>query len=119
MAALCWAKLLVAAVPFSWWRTGLGGRHASPIGTAEARDISAQVESAARRLPIETKCLTRAMALSWVLRRRQNAHTVVIAIRPSQLRQSPDALHAWVEVGGARVIGDLPGPWVEVLRLGG
>ncbi len=26
-------------------------------------------------------------------------------------------LHAWVEVGGDIVLGELPGPWIPVLRL--
>jgi len=28
------------------------------------------------------------------------------------------ALHAWVEVKGGTILGDLPGPWIETLRLG-
>jgi hypothetical protein len=59
------------------------------------------------------------MALSSVLRRNRIDHAIVIAVRPSALRQSPDALHAWVEVGGERILGDLPGPWIEIARLGG
>jgi hypothetical protein len=63
--------------------------------------------------------LPRAAALSWILRKRGIAHAVVFAVRPEQLRDSPDPLHAWVEIAGVRVIGDLPGPWVETLRLDG
>lgn len=118
MIALCWAKLLVAAIPFNWWRARLG-RMGANCDPARARSIAAEVEWAARRLPNEPKCLTRAMVLSWALRRQRNAHTVVIAVRPSQLRQSKDAFHAWVEVDGEKIMGDLPGPWAEVLRLGG
>ena len=80
--------------------------------------LAADVEWAAKRLPFSTKCLPRAMALSWMLRRRRLPHTVVIAVRPNDLRHSADALHAWVEVGGEKIIGDLPGPWIETLRLG-
>jgi hypothetical protein len=69
-------------------------------------------------LPFESKCLPRAMALSWILRRRRIAHGLVFAVRPPDLRGSKDDLHAWVEVDGATIIGDLPGPWVEILRLG-
>jgi hypothetical protein len=58
------------------------------------------------------------MALSWALRRQRIGHAVVIAVRPDQYRRSTDALHAWIEVEGEKVIGDLPGPWVEMLRLG-
>lgn len=80
--------------------------------------MAGDVEWAAGRLPLPTKCLPRAMALSWMLRRRRIGHAVVIAVRPSQLRQSPDALHAWVEVEGEKILGDLPGPWIETARLG-
>ena len=53
-----------------------------------------------------------------MLRGRKLGHTVIIAVRPRQLRRTPDALHAWVEVGGEKILGELPGPWVEILRLG-
>jgi hypothetical protein len=59
------------------------------------------------------------MALSWLLRKKKIAHFLVFAVRPSEIRTSADALHAWVEVGGTKVIGDVPGPWIEMLRLGG
>ena len=58
------------------------------------------------------------MALSWLLRRHRLAHTMVIAGRPADRRQSPDALHAWVEMEGEKIIGNLPGPWIEFLRIG-
>ena len=122
MTLLCWAKLVVAMVPFERWRKSLGTKadsgSASPASAPNARRIAAQVERAAEWLPFETKCLPRAMALSWLLRRIGIAHAMVFAVRPPHLRDSADALHAWVEVEGSRVIGDLPGPWVETLRLG-
>ena len=120
MARLCAAQLLVAWVPFDRWRgtLGLGGANAEPAMTT-ARKAAADVEWSATRLPFESKCLPRAMVLSWMLRRKQIAHAVVIAVRPHQQRQSPDALHAWVEVATEKVIGDLPGPWIETARLGG
>jgi len=34
------------------------------------------------------------------------------------MRGTADDLHAWVEVAGKTILGDLPGPWVETLRLG-
>lgn len=121
MGALCWAKLLVATIPFSWWRRRIGGTAATDHCSKElvaAQILAAHVDEAALRLPGETKCLPRAMALSWMLRRRHISHSIVIAVRPSTLRHSPDALHAWVEVAGDRILGDLPGRWAEILRLG-
>ena len=121
MALLGWAKLVVATMPFSWWRGTLGGRQ--PIGaagadTARALRCAAQVEWAGRRLPFPTKCLPRAMALSWTLRSKGIAHSVIFAVRPADLRGLSDPLHAWVEIDGDKILGDLPGPWVETLRLG-
>jgi aryl-alcohol dehydrogenase-like predicted oxidoreductase len=122
VARLCWAQLLVTWVPFNRWRHTLGfqgaGREPGSARAIEERRLAADVEWAARRLPFGVKCLPRAMALSWMLRRRKLGHAVVIAVRPRQLRRSPDALHAWLEVDGAKIIGDLPGPWIETLRLG-
>jgi hypothetical protein len=58
------------------------------------------------------------MALSWFLRFRKIGHFVVFAVRPPGLRGTDDQLHAWVEIEGEKILGDLPGPWVETLRLG-
>jgi hypothetical protein len=123
MLLLCWARLLVDRISFDRWRGSLGMtlEESKPYSgrlLLEARRLAAHVEWAAKRLPFSTKCLPRAMALSWMLRRRDLGHTVVIAVRPNQLRDSPDSLHAWVEMEGVRIIGDLPDPWLETLRLG-
>jgi hypothetical protein len=119
-ARLCWAQLLVRSIPFQRWQGSLGYSATSDqlADSVEARRLAADVEWAAKRLPFATKCLPRAMALSWMLRRRQIGHATVIAVRPDQLRQSPDALHAWVEVNRERIFGNLPGQWIETLRLG-
>jgi hypothetical protein len=124
MMFLLGARLAVAVVPFAQWRDSLG-LSAKGLATdsgdpvSAGRHLAAQVERAAVRVPFSTKCLPRAAALSWMLRRRGIGHAVVFAVRPEQLRDSPDPLHAWVEINGAKIIGDLPGPWVETLRLGG
>jgi Transglutaminase-like superfamily len=119
MVHLGWAQFLVAFVPFNRWSGSLG--QPSEVDPAdrldEARRDAADVEWAAKRWPVLTKCLPRAMALSWTLRRKRIRHAVVIAVRPMQQRQSADALHAWVEVDGARILGDLPGRWIETARL--
>ena len=123
IAALSLAQFTISLVPLRHWRSTLGGsgkeRRAEPSAmAAEARRMAGAVERAAERLPFATKCLPRAVALSWLLRRSAIGHALVIAVRPPHLRDAADALHAWVEVGGDRVIGDLPGPWIETLRLG-
>ena len=119
IAALCCARVLIATLPFDRWRNSLGGKKdvANP-SPADARRFAAHVDWAARLLPFSTKCLPRAMALSWILRRKRIGHCVVFAVRPAGLRGADDQLHAWVEVSGEVILGDLPGPWVETLRLG-
>jgi len=57
------------------------------------------------------------MVLSWMLNHDRIGHVVVFAVRPNQLRDSPDSLHAWVEVAGETILGALPGPWIETARL--
>ena len=122
MSLLCGARLTIAFVRFDRWRDLLGwkgnGSHVSLQERADARQAAADVAWAARRLPFATKCLPRAMALSWLLRGRGIAHSLVFAVRPADMRASPDSIHAWVEVDGATILGDLPGPWLETLRLG-
>ena len=120
MALLLSARALVAAVPFGRWRRLLGGRPGATatLDPRAVRRLAAQVERAAWRLPLATKCLPRAMALSWLLRRAGQPHSVTLAVRPPDHRGSADDLHAWVAVGDTIVLGDLPGPWLTVLRQG-
>jgi hypothetical protein len=118
MTALSAARLLVAFAPFDRWRGTLGRRGGSARKLAEAQRLARQVDWAAQRLPFETRCLPRAIALSWLLRRRKIGHAVVIAARPAELRGKADDLHAWVEIGGTKLIGELPGPWIEVAHFG-
>lgn len=123
MARLCCAQLLVSWIPFGRWKDGLGFEAPDDNDAVSATDVAthlaADVDWAARRLPFPVKCLPRAMALSWMLRRVRIGHAVVIAVRPSERRQSNDALHAWLEVNANKVMGDLPGPWIETVRLDG
>jgi hypothetical protein len=121
MALLGAARLAVAVVPFRLWRGSLGlatDRLPGPDEQTEAVRLARHVERAAMRLPFATRCLPRAMALSWLLRRADVAHAVIFAVRPAPLRADGDALHAWVEVAGSCILGDLPGPWHVTLRLG-
>lgn len=120
IVGLCTAQLLVASMAFKRWRPTLGGSFNSgkaPV-RAEAVQIAAHVEWAVKLLPFTTKCLPRAMALSWSLRLRRIRHCVVFAVRPAEQRGADDQLHAWVEVSGEKILGDLPGPWVVTLRIG-
>lgn len=116
IAALAVARLTITALPFRLWRHRLGSD--GVIDDAAAQLWAAHVDWAARLLPLQMKCLPQAMALSALLKRRRIRHQVVFAVRPGNMRSGDDALHAWVESNEAKVIGDLPGPWIETLRLG-
>ena len=120
MASLCAARLLIATTSFKRWRQTLGAvsdrRELQP--SARATRLAAHVEWAAKLLPFASKCLPRAMALSWMLRSRKIGHCVVFAVRPAELRGFDDQLHSWVEISGEIILGELPGPWVETLRIG-
>ncbi|CCG42684.1 lasso peptide biosynthesis B2 protein [Magnetospirillum molischianum] len=81
----------------------------SPVGevrldekaVSSARQVGLAVERAARRLPIETRCLHSAVAGALMLRRRRLQATVVLGVR------SNDGLkaHAWLLCAGALVLG--------------
>jgi Transglutaminase-like superfamily len=119
MALLVLARMLVALLPLPRWRGRLGQvGEAGPGQPATARLLAAHVNRGATRLGLPVKCLPRAMALSWLLRRRGIAHRLVMAARPETNRaDSGDTLHAWVECRGETVLGELAGPWIVVLGL--
>lgn len=118
MALLIGARLLVAAVPMARWRRTLGSSApGQPEDAAAARRLAVHVERAAGRLPVTLRCLPRAIALSWLLRRAGIAHHLVIAARPAGQRDAEDALHAWIESDGVIVLGELPGPWLTIATL--
>lgn len=122
MAFLCLSRTLVAIVPLRWWRRTLGFPGDEVVARAgiDARYLADRVDQAAAWLPFKAKCLPRAIALSWLLRRYRAGHCLVIAVRPSGARTGEeDMLHAWVESHGSKWIGDLPGPWVELQRFAG
>lgn len=123
MALLCAARLLVALAPLRWWRgtlgqvAALGVHEADALRLKDAVRLASHVERAAERMPFQTKCLPRAMALAWLLRDAGVPYRLKIATRPAHARSGDDSLHAWVECGPAIVLGELPGPWVELLAL--
>lgn len=121
MALLLAARVVVAAIPFRFWRKWLGvPAHArNRVDVPAARLLAVQIERAAWRMPVKIKCLPQSMALSWLLRRAGLAHSVVFAVRPPSCRDGRNDLHAWVETGAEIVLGDLPGPWLRMLEQGG
>lgn len=117
LLALLAGQMLIQLVPLRKWHKGLG--LAAGRSGPEAHSLARHVERAATRLPFQTRCLCRAVALSLMLRRRGIAHSLIIASRPLGRREGEeDALHAWVESGGKIVLGELAGPWIEAARFG-
>lgn len=115
MARLIAARVRVALIPLRHWRgrpglAGTGGQ----ADLTEARRLARHIERGASRLPFEFKCLPRAMALSRMLARRGIAHRLTLAARPALARTGQDDLHAWIEVDRTIILGELPGPWVQL-----
>ena len=118
IAALIAARGVVALVPLERWRGRFGMAGATaPEALAEARRLAAHVRRGAGRLPVQAKCLPQAMALSWMLRRLHIPHRVALMARPASARGGVDDLHAMVRCGDAIILGNLPGPWTEMLVL--
>jgi hypothetical protein len=74
--------------------------HANTIDAAHAQHLSRLLDIAAHRLPVRSTCLTRSLALAWMLRRRGAAAHVRIGVRFAS--GTLDA-HAWVELDGQPV----------------
>ncbi|MFC3174977.1 lasso peptide biosynthesis B2 protein [Novosphingobium bradum] len=115
MVLLAAARVLVARVPFRRWRGWLG-RAAPPGAGADpavdeavglrARRVGRAVDQGARHLPGASKCLPRAMAAAWMLRRRNLPASVIFGVLDSGRRGTPDDLHAWVTCGGQTIAGE-------------
>ncbi|MDR7100880.1 lasso peptide biosynthesis B2 protein [Croceicoccus sp. BE223] len=130
MTFLALARLLIRFVPFARWSRWLGesgpvptspaSENAADPGTASlpatVRACVAAVRRASWRLPASL-CLPQAMALQWMLARRGADSAVIIGFLPLGARNSPDALHAWVELGGVTILGDSGGAHASLLQF--
>jgi GNAT superfamily N-acetyltransferase len=117
IVALIVARLLVATVPLAKWRRALGRRIDGPdlpdpsedteplAANLAARRLARAVGRGAARLPGETRCLARALALHAMLRRRGIGAILLIGVRPRAERGGLDDLHAWVLRNGEVLIG--------------
>ena len=113
MAWLVLARLLVARVAFGRWRPWLGTPIAPQAGDPRLqldanlapRRLARAVTRACARLPCETRCLARAMALHWMLRRRALGGVLHIGVLPGHTRGGLDDLHAWITRSGEVLIG--------------
>jgi hypothetical protein len=124
MVALSFARLLIQFVRFRRWRHLLGVTSRKPVSTTDVEAsrqdhyLARVVERAAQHLPFETKCLPRAMALFWMLSRRNRDSQLVLAVLPEERRGgSLDDLHAWVEMDRTILIGDTGLKYIEITRF--
>ena len=103
--------MLIALVPFRYWRKGLGSvsarnNSAQNEGVPElALRIAQAVNRGARYLPLSSVCLPRAMAVQWMCARRGYSTELVFGVQPGGRADGQAALHAWVEYGGVTFIG--------------
>ena len=114
------ARLLVAVVPFRYWRPSLGRIVGHPRASGDDVPMLPAVRAhrqGVKRLPIEVKCLPQAMALQWMLRRRGFVSVLTIATLPKAGRSTLDDLHAWVAASGHVLVGESALPYVAVLHL--
>lgn len=114
------ARLLVTCLRFGLWRSLLGTQAAGPqVGLASERDrqLAKAVERATLRLPGESKCLPRAMALHWLLARRGRPGQLVIGVLPGCQRGALEDLHAWVECGDEVLIGRIEQQFRPLVRF--
>lgn len=87
-----------------WVESALRGWPGTEVHIPEAQRLARITDAAARRLPLTTRCLQRALTLVWLLRRRGVGGRLRIGVRRTE--QGIDA-HAWVEVAGS-VVNDSP-----------
>lgn len=125
LEAIAWLTLargLVRWVPFGRWRGALGRPVPPQDGDLSlhrednlaARRLARAVERGAARMPGETKCLPRAMALHGLLSRRGLGSTLVIGVSRSARRGGLDDLHAWIVRNGEVLIGASAEPHVPL-----
>ena len=118
LAALAMAQLAMIFIPFRQIARWLGTAGAeSPAEASEremriAEEIGWAVSALARRVPWDGRCLSQALAATWMLRRRGLEGTVSFGARRGE-RAGFDA-HAWLRVGSMMVTG---GPGHESFQI--
>ena len=74
--------------------------------SVEPSTVAWAVTAAASRFPLWHTCLVKALVTDLMLKRRGKPSAIFVGVRRGQVAASIDA-HAWVESGGAVVIGAL------------
>lgn len=110
MLCLAWARLLVACLPFRWWRSVLGPLDGEPP-QLDARQLKKAVDTGrivrevAERMPFAAVCLPQAMATRWMLARRGIGTRLRIGARRGEQLGSAMLVHAWLCAGDRVVTG--------------
>ena len=103
------ARILILILPMRYWRATLGhpenGMPRPATTGTRPTSIATAIRRAAARFPFPLRCLPRAMAAQWMLRRRGEASILVFGIWAGEPAADFDPLHAWVETGGIILIG--------------
>ncbi len=123
---LSFAQILVSTLPYSWWSHTLG-MHVETHSELEqptsdptsVQTVVWAIETASRYLPWSPVCLPRAMAMKWMLGRRDVNSVLCIGILMNALKLDKDAnLHAWLTVGSDTVSGaDADGDFKLIARF--
>lgn len=107
--ALAAFQLALALVPFRWIAGRLGTLGADSPATAEpgqdawALEVRWAIAAAGRRLPWPSRCLARALAGWWMLRRR--AVPITLHFGVAATGDGPFQAHAWLRCGTRVVCG--------------
>lgn len=107
--ALVAARALVRFVPLSVWHDWFAAPEPAGSPTpddAMVRHRAAATDRAAGRLPGRSPCLSRALAMALMLRRRGFASRLVIGVRRPDLRDGHEDLHAWLQHSGRAIYGE-------------
>jgi hypothetical protein len=110
--ALIAMRIVVLAVPFSWWDRVVGQAgessaedgHRTPTPDVVARGVGRAIARAVPRLPFHSSCLVQALAARLMLARRRRPSTLVLGVKAEN---GAFRAHAWLLSGGGTVCGGL------------
>jgi hypothetical protein len=111
LLTLVWARVTLSALPFAL--IGKQPRVSREPG-ADAAAIAWAIRAAARYIPGAT-CLVRALATQRLLARHGHASELRIGVAKAAQFQA----HAWVECGGAVVVGGSDTAYVPIVHWSG
>jgi hypothetical protein len=108
LVAGIWASLRMLRYPPVRRLVDVYGDRRTVVRSSTPQRIAWAITSVAARLPVHTTCLMRALAGHAMTRRRGWPSEIRIGVRPRGSSQSrPLDSHAWMEVDGQVLIGDL------------